>query len=231
MKFGLGQPVKRFEDLTLITGAGRYTDDIALPGMAFAYVLRSPVAHGNIRALDVTAARGMPGVLLVLTGEDVTAEGLGDVPCTAPLNNRDGTPRHDTPRPVLAVGKVRHVGQPVAFVVAETLNQAQDAGEAIVVDYDVLPAVTDARGRAENESQPESVQTTAGGRLFFALRRSATLTGTDPPIIGLRICQTSVSISAAAKSWLSASHASDAPCGRPGAATPDIFAAGPSPPS
>ena len=149
MKFGLGQPVRRFEDLRLITGEGRYTDDIALPGMAHAYVLRSPVAHAHIRALDAAAARGMPGVLLVLTGDDVTADGLGDVPCTSPLNNRDGSPRHDTPRPVLAVGKVRHVGQPVALVVAETLNQAHDAAEAIVVDYDALPAVTDARAATE----------------------------------------------------------------------------------
>ena len=87
----------------------------------------------------------MPGVLLVLTGDDVKADGLGDVPCHAPLNSRDGKPRHDTPRPVLAIGKVRHVGQPVALVVAETLPQAQDAAEAIEIDYETLPAVTDAR--------------------------------------------------------------------------------------
>jgi carbon-monoxide dehydrogenase large subunit len=145
MKFGVGQPVKRFEDLSLITGTGRYTDDIALPGMAFAYVLRSTVAHANIGSIDVEAARAMPRVLLVLTGADVQADGLGDVPCTHPLNNTDGSPRHDTPRPVLAVGKVRHVGQPVALIVAETLAQATDAAEAIAIDYDTLPAVTDAR--------------------------------------------------------------------------------------
>lgn len=145
MKFGVGQPVKRFEDQTLITGKGRYTDDIVLPRMAHACVLRSPVAHARITKVDASAARAMPGVLLVLTGEDVVRDGLGDVPCVAPLSNRDGSPRHDTPRPVLAVGKVRHVGQPVALVVAETLNEARDAAEAIVVDYDVLPAVTDAR--------------------------------------------------------------------------------------
>jgi aerobic carbon-monoxide dehydrogenase large subunit len=145
MKFGVGQPVKRLEDLRLITGAGRYTDDIVLPRMAHAFILRSPIAHANVRSVDAAAARDMPGVLLVLTGDDVRTDGLGDVPCHHPLNNRDGSPRHDTPRPVLAVGKVRHVGQPVALVVAETLAQARDAGEAIVVDYDALPAVTDAR--------------------------------------------------------------------------------------
>ena len=122
MKFGVGQPVRRFEDLSLITGRGRYTDDITLPNMAHAFVLRSPVAHGEIRRHRREAARGMPGVLLILTGHDVAADGLGDIPCGVPLINRDGTPRHDTPRPVLATGKVRHVGQPVAFVVAETLG-------------------------------------------------------------------------------------------------------------
>jgi len=83
----------------------------------------------------------MPDVLFVATGEDVRADGLSDVPCMVPLVNRDGTPRHDTPRPVLALGKVRHVGQPVALVVAETLTAARDAAEAIEVEYDPLPAV------------------------------------------------------------------------------------------
>jgi aerobic carbon-monoxide dehydrogenase large subunit len=87
----------------------------------------------------------MPGVLLVAIGEDVRADGLGDLPCVTPLVNRDGTPRHDTPRPVLAQGKVRHVGQPVALVVAETLAGARDAAEAIDVEYEALPAVTEAR--------------------------------------------------------------------------------------
>jgi len=145
MKFGVGQPVKRFEDQTLITGKGRYTDDLAFENAAHAYVLRARVAHANIRKIDTSAAKAMSGVLLVLTGEDVKADGLGDVPCHAPLNNKDGSPRHDTPRPALAVGKVRHLGQPVALVVAETLAQAQDAAEAIEIDYEELPAVTDAR--------------------------------------------------------------------------------------
>src|ERR1700720_167563 len=143
MKFGVGQPVRRFEDASLITGHGRYTDDIELPHTAYAYVLRSPVAHAEIRKVDAQAARAMPGVLLILTGEEVVTEGLGEVPCATPLVNRDGSPRHDTPRPVLAVAKVRHVGEPVALVVAQTLVQARDAAEAIVVEYNELPAVVD----------------------------------------------------------------------------------------
>jgi carbon-monoxide dehydrogenase large subunit len=149
MKFGVGQPVRRFEDQTLITGKGHYTDDITLPNMAQSVVVRARAAHANIRKVDATAARRMPGVLLVLTGDDVKADGLGDIPCPTPLTNRDGSPRADTPRPMLAIGKVRHLGQPVAFVVAETQAQAQDAAEAIEIDYETLPAVTDARAALE----------------------------------------------------------------------------------
>src|SRR5437016_4023774 len=145
MKFGIGQPMRRHEDLRLITGRGRYTDDIILPRMTHAFVLRAPVAHAHIKRIDVAAALRMPGVLFVSTGEDVRADGLGDVPCMVPLVNRDGTPRHDTPRPVLALGKVRHVGQPVALVVAETLTAARDAAEAIDVEYEPLPAITEAK--------------------------------------------------------------------------------------
>ena len=145
MKFGIGQPIRRHEDLRLIAGRGRYTDDITLPRMSHGFVLRSPVAHAHIKRIDVATSRRMPGVLLVAIGEDVRADGLGDLPCVTPLANRDGTPRHDTPRPVLAQGKVRHVGQPVALVVAETLAGARDAAEAIDVEYEGLPAVTDAK--------------------------------------------------------------------------------------
>jgi len=145
MKFGVGQPVRRHEDLRLLTGQGRYTDDIALPRMTHAFVLRSPMAHARIKRVDTAAARRMAGVRLVATGDDVRADGLGDIPCTAPLVCRDGKPRHDTPRPVLALGKVRHVGEPVALVVAETVSAARDAAEAVEVEYEPLPAVTPAR--------------------------------------------------------------------------------------
>ncbi len=145
MKFGIGQPVRRHEDQRLVTGHGRYTDDIVLPRMTHAFVLRSSVAHAHIKRVSAATARSMPGVLFVATGEDIRADGLGDVPCTVPLVSRDGKPRYDTPRHALAVGKVRHVGQPVALVVAETLTAARDAAEAIEVEYEPLPAVTDAK--------------------------------------------------------------------------------------
>src|SRR5262249_33874131 len=143
MKFSIGQPMRRHEDLRLITGRGCYTDDVILPRITHAFVLRSRVAHAHIKHIDAAAARRMAGVLFVATGEDVRADGLGDVPCMVPLVNRDGTPRHDTPRPVLALGRVRHVGQPLALVVAETLTAAREAAEAIEVEYAPLPAVNE----------------------------------------------------------------------------------------
>ena len=91
MKFGIGQPMRRHEDLRLITGRGRYTDDVILPRMTHAFVLRSPVAHAHIKRINTAAVRRMPGVLFVATGEDVRVDGLGDVPCMVPLVNRDGT--------------------------------------------------------------------------------------------------------------------------------------------
>src|SRR5512137_2574565 len=142
-KFGLSQSVRRVEDPRLLKGEGRYTDDIAMPGQAHGVVLRSPHAHARIAALDTAAAKAMPGVLAVLTGADLKAAGLGEMPCMIPLKSRDGSPRIDTPRLALATDAVRHVGDPVAFVVAETVQQARDAAEAVAVDYDVLPASTD----------------------------------------------------------------------------------------
>jgi carbon-monoxide dehydrogenase large subunit len=142
-KFALGQAVSRAEDLTLVKGAGRYADDVRLPNAAYAFVLRSPHAHALLRRLDATAARRAPGVLAVLTGADARADGLGDIPCLIPVTNADGTPRGETPRPLLAVDRVRHVGDPVALVVAESAQRAKDAAELIEVDYEPLPAVAD----------------------------------------------------------------------------------------
>ena len=149
-KFALGQSVTRIEDAALVRGAGRYTDDVELAGAAHAYVLRSPHAHAAILNIDTAAARGAPGVLAVLTGTDAAADGLGDVPCLVPVTNIDGTPRADTPRPVLARERVRHVGDPVALVVAETLAQAKDAAELIAIEYEPLPAVSDTRSATES---------------------------------------------------------------------------------
>ncbi len=141
MKFGVGQPVRRFEDITFLTGAGRYTDDITVPDMSVAYVLRSQAAHGRLLRVGTEAAAAMPGVRLILTGRDVVDDGIGDVPCLYPLTNRDGTKRGDTPRPLLATDRVRHVGDPVALIVADTLAQAKDAAEAIEVETELLPVV------------------------------------------------------------------------------------------
>ena len=135
-KFGIGDSVRRLEDPRLLTGGGRYTDDTKLSQPAARmYVLRSPHAHADIKKVDTTAAKKAPGVLAIFTGADVASEGFGDVPCLVPLDNKDGTPRADTSRPMLAKDRVRHVGDPVALVVADTLDQAKDAAELIEVDY------------------------------------------------------------------------------------------------
>lgn len=143
MKFGLSQSMRRVEDPRLLRGSGLYADDLALPGQTYGVVVRSPHANARIRGIDASAAKAVPGVLAVFTGADLATAGLGPVPCAIPLKNRDGTPRADTPRPALAVDRVRHVGDPVAFVVAETLKAAKDGAEAVLIDYEPLPAVTD----------------------------------------------------------------------------------------
>jgi carbon-monoxide dehydrogenase large subunit len=153
-KYGVGQPVRRKEDDTLVRGQGKYTDDFNLPGQAYAWIVRSSHAHGIIRGIDTAAARDMPGVLGVWTGTDLAAAGYGPFTCALPLKSRDGTPLHQTNRTALMSDKVRYVGDPVAFVVAETLVQARDAAEAVVIDIDPLPAVTD----PEEAAQPGAPQ-------------------------------------------------------------------------
>jgi len=141
--FGISQPVRRVEDARLLAGGGRYSDDTSLPGQAYGAFLRSPFGHGDIRVLDVSAARAAPGVLGVWTGEDLAAAGVGPIPNVAPLPWWDGRPLVVPPRPALSRGRVRHAGEPVAFVVAETQAQAEDALDLIVFDVDALPAVVD----------------------------------------------------------------------------------------
>lgn len=153
MKFGLSQPMRRVEDPRLLRGDGRYTDDVSLPGQSWGVVVRSPYAHAALRSIDKAPALAVKGVLGVFTGEDLKKAGLGDVPCMIPLKSRDGSPRAETPRPALAVGRVRHVGDPVAFVVGETLQAARDGAEALAVDYAELPSVTDL-ARAHEASAP-----------------------------------------------------------------------------
>src|SRR5437868_6798583 len=141
-QFGIGQPVKRREDQRFLTGAGHFTDDIDLPGQAWGYVLRSPHAHARIRSLD-TAAKAAPGVLAIYTIADLDAEGIQEIPTQAKVAGRDGSEMFAPTRPVLARGAVRFVGDPVAYVVAESLEQARDAAELIDVDYEGLPAITE----------------------------------------------------------------------------------------
>ena len=140
---GIGAPMRRKEDQRFITGRGRYVDDLNRPGQAHAYFLRSPHAHATLNGIDAAAARAMPGVLAVLTGEELAADKVGGLICGWMIHSKDGSPMKAGPHPALAQGKVRYVGDHVAVVVAETLAQAKDAAEAIQVAYEVLPAVVE----------------------------------------------------------------------------------------
>ncbi len=140
-RFGVGQAIRRVEDERFLTGNGRYTDDIAVKGQAFLFVLRSPHAHAVITALDVTEARAAAGVVGVLTSDDLEAMKVGAIPVGAVPRGSDGKTAKPPPRPVLATNRVRYVGEPVAAVIAETLAQAKDAADLIQVEYDDLPAV------------------------------------------------------------------------------------------
>ncbi|MBR0696132.1 xanthine dehydrogenase family protein molybdopterin-binding subunit [Bradyrhizobium lablabi] len=148
-KYGVGQPVRRKEDDTLVRGKGKYTDDFSLPGQAHCWMVRSSHAHGVIRRIDTAAAKAMPGVLGVWTGADLAAGNYNPFTCGLPLKNRDGSPLLQTNRHALPTDKVRFVGDPIAFVVAETAAQARDAAEAVEADIEPLPAVTDAAEAAK----------------------------------------------------------------------------------
>src|SRR2546421_7921978 len=142
----IGQPVRREEDLRLLRGRGRYVDDVREPNEARGYVLRSPHARARIAALDTRRARAAPGVLAVLTGEDLRRRGLGTLVPGVRRRRRDGAPAFVCPQPLLAGDRVRYVGDPVAFIVAETLDQAKDAAELIDISYEPLPAAISAEG-------------------------------------------------------------------------------------
>jgi carbon-monoxide dehydrogenase large subunit len=142
-QFAVGQSVPREEDPRLLRGEGQYVGDFELPGMVRGYVHRSPHAHARLLAVDVSAARGAPGVLAVFTGEDLAGpDAPGSLRCRFPYKRADGKPMFHTPYLGLARGRVRFVGEPVAYVVAETLSQAKDAAELVQVEYEPLRAVT-----------------------------------------------------------------------------------------
>jgi aerobic carbon-monoxide dehydrogenase large subunit len=142
-KFGLAQSIARVEDPRLLKGVGRYTDDIVLPGMLHGIVLRSPHAAARIDTIDTAAAGSVPGVRAIYTAADLQADGLGPLPCAAPVQNRDGSDMANPPRLALADGAARHVGDPVAFIVADTAAAARDAAELISVNYTVQPSAVD----------------------------------------------------------------------------------------
>jgi carbon-monoxide dehydrogenase large subunit len=156
---GIGASVKRSEDMRFLTGRGNYTDDIVRPHQAYAYILRSPHASAKIRGIDTVAAKSAAGVIAVYTGVDLQC---GSIPCGWLVNNADGSPMKEPAHPPLAQGAVRHVGDQVAVIIAETLAQAKAASELIEVDYDVLPAVVDmekavAGGQAVHEEAPDNL--------------------------------------------------------------------------
>ena len=150
MKFGMGQPVRRVEDQRLTTGTGRYTDDTAVEGALHAYVLRSPHAHAKFKIVDKQAALKRKGVKLILTGEDVAH--LGDIPCKGLIKDISGKSVKPNSVPVLPTDTVRHVGEAIAFIVAETLDQARDAAEAIEIEFETLPSITGIAEALENGS-------------------------------------------------------------------------------
>jgi carbon-monoxide dehydrogenase large subunit len=144
----IGESYRRREDYRFLTGSGQYTDDINLPNQRYAVFVRSPHAHANIRSIDTGTAQAMPGVARVFTGADMAGK-VNGLPCGWLITGTDGQPMKEPAHPVLAQGKVRYVGDHVAMVVANTLQQARDAAEAVVVDYEVLPAVVDVRDAAK----------------------------------------------------------------------------------
>ncbi len=142
---GIGARVTRKEDKRFLTGKGRYTDDMTVVGMKYAFFIRSPHAHAKIMNIDVAAAKSMPGVIDILDGRQLQADGIGNLICGWMIHSKDGSPMKMGAWRPLAVDTVRYAGDAVAIVVADSAGEARDAAEAVVVDYEPLPAVVDAR--------------------------------------------------------------------------------------
>ena len=149
IRFAVGQPVSRKEDPKLLRGEGRYTDDLNLPGQAYAVFVRSRHAHGHLLSIDAAAARTMPGVLGVFVQHDLTAAGFTSLPTGPQQRHRDGSPLVYPAQTPLATDRVRYVGEPLAVVVAETVKQAKDAAEFVLAEIDPLPSVTIASAAAQ----------------------------------------------------------------------------------
>ncbi len=166
MKYAVGQAVPRTEDPRLLRGHGNYIDDFILPRQAYAYMLRSPYAHAEIKSIDAAEALAQPGVIAVLTGEDYEADGLGEITGPKPRKRRDGSPMFRPPRPALTKDRARHVGQIVAVVVAESVDIAKSASELVYVDYNSLP-VTVATDRATDPETPAIWDECPDNEAFF----------------------------------------------------------------
>ena len=166
----IGMPVRREEDYRLLRGTGRYVDDVRATNEAHGHVLRSPHAHARITRLDVERAKEAPGVLCVLTGADLMRRGLGTLMPAVRRRRRSGSPAFVCPQPLLAGDRVRSVGDPVAFITAETVDQAKDAAELIAVDYDPLPAVIGAEA-ALAPGAPAVWDDNPGNEAFFSRGR------------------------------------------------------------
>src|SRR5437899_8259503 len=190
-QFGIGQPIKRFEDVRLVRGEGRFHNDVNLPGQAHAVIVRSVHAHARIQSVDTAAALRAPGVLAAFTGADLARDGLGTMKMTLKRKRPDGSPMFAPPHRGLTSERARYVGDPVAMVVAETLAQAEDAAETLRIDYEPLPSVTstaDAVGgpavwheRPDNVSNvhavgDEAATDTAFARAARAVRRRYVIT-------------------------------------------------------
>src|ERR687887_910110 len=156
----IGARVPRKEDYRFLTGAGQYTDDVTLPGQTYAAFVRSPHAHAVVRSVKTDKAKKAPGVIAIFTGADLAAAKVGGLPCGWLITDVNGQPMKEPPYPALAQGKVRHVGERVAVVIADTAAQARDAAELIEVDYQPLPAVASAAkaksGAAIHEIAPDN---------------------------------------------------------------------------
>ncbi|MGE0797266.1 MAG: xanthine dehydrogenase family protein molybdopterin-binding subunit [Lautropia sp.] len=146
----IGKRLTRREDFRFLTGTGQYTDDVVQHGQTYAVFVRSPHAHARIKGVDTAAAKAAPGVVAVFTGADVAESKIGGLPCGWLIHSKDGSPMKEPPHPILAHEKVRHVGDQVAIVIAETYLQAKDAAELVAVDYEELPAVADTATAAGN---------------------------------------------------------------------------------
>jgi aerobic carbon-monoxide dehydrogenase large subunit len=161
----IGAAIARKEDHRFVTGHGRYTDDLKRPGQVHAYFLRSTVAHGKIKSVDTSKARKMPGVLGVFTGPDIAGDKVGGPICGWMIHSKDGTPMKAAPHPTMAIDTVRYVGDHIALIVAETYSQARDAAEAIDLDIQTLPVVTDA-AHAQDAGAPQLHAEAPRNRVF-----------------------------------------------------------------